>query len=435
LYVKAGDNTNAGNGNSWAEAMTDLQAAITAAQTIPNGCDPIKIFVAAGTYTPSSTGDRSKSFVLQNNMRLQGGFAGTETNWADADPTQNKTILSGDLEGNDGTNFANHTENSYNVVRGHSLDASSILAGFTIRGAMNDQAATKGGGMYLAQSSMQISRVIFEENKVESATLYNGGAGLHIVGGSPAIDNTVFHNNVVVTGAGYNGGGGLYVSNSTATFRAMEFTDNEVKASMAGSTYRGGGAVYLYCGGGMVAPCTPTFINAQFLFNRAGDHDHKYSGGGAIYSVKSAFRLVNADFYENEAPGKSKGGAIYQAFDGSGAPQIVNATFMDNVSMGAGDGIYTFSTGEDLTITNSIFLGNEIEGQTGKITYSCMRPGTLGGSTNHTCDFIELDEGLYPPFNSVAHNGGDDSANDEPFDVEGNTRKVGTIDMGAYERQ
>ena len=66
IYVDAAAlGTN--NGTSWINAFTSLQAAINVAVA---GND---VWVAAGRYTPSSTGDRNASFVLKSGVNLTAG--------------------------------------------------------------------------------------------------------------------------------------------------------------------------------------------------------------------------------------------------------------------------------------------------------------------------------------------------------------------------
>ena len=75
----------------WATAYTDLQAALAAAASGD------EIWVAAGTYTPTATADRTISFAMKNGVAIYGGFDGTETTRGERDPSVNVTILSGDI--------------------------------------------------------------------------------------------------------------------------------------------------------------------------------------------------------------------------------------------------------------------------------------------------------------------------------------------------
>ncbi|RMH10848.1 MAG: hypothetical protein D6698_17240, partial [Gammaproteobacteria bacterium] len=68
LYVNAAA-TGVNNGTSWTDAYTDLQDALNST------CTGItEIWVAAGTYKPTSGTDRSVSFVMKNNLAIYGGF-------------------------------------------------------------------------------------------------------------------------------------------------------------------------------------------------------------------------------------------------------------------------------------------------------------------------------------------------------------------------
>ncbi len=89
IYV---DDTATGynNGTSWANAYTDLQAAIARAK---KGCGT-QIWIAKGTYNPG--GDVTASFTIPAGVSVYGGFAGTETEHNQRDIKANPTILSGD---------------------------------------------------------------------------------------------------------------------------------------------------------------------------------------------------------------------------------------------------------------------------------------------------------------------------------------------------
>ena len=91
IYVSAtavGEN----NGSSWANAYTDLQAALIRS----NPGD--SLFVAAGTYKPTTGTSRAATFNIPAGVLVYGGFAGNEANLAARDLSAgNETILSGDL--------------------------------------------------------------------------------------------------------------------------------------------------------------------------------------------------------------------------------------------------------------------------------------------------------------------------------------------------
>jgi hypothetical protein len=60
-------------GTSWANAFTDLQSALL-------GIQPgFEIWVAEGTYKPTTGTSRSAKFSIPANVDLYGGFEGVET--------------------------------------------------------------------------------------------------------------------------------------------------------------------------------------------------------------------------------------------------------------------------------------------------------------------------------------------------------------------
>jgi len=79
----------------WGDACPDLQTALGLA----SGGD--QIWVATGTYTPTSGTDRTATFQLITGVAIYGGFNGTETSLGSRAGLFDQTILTGDLEGND----------------------------------------------------------------------------------------------------------------------------------------------------------------------------------------------------------------------------------------------------------------------------------------------------------------------------------------------
>src|SRR5215207_9026089 len=145
-YVKW-NATGANDGTSWADGYTNLQSALSAASSGD------EIWVAAGTYKPTSTTDRAISFTLKNGIAIYGGFDGSEILLSERDPEANLTVLSGDLNGED-VGFTNNSENSYHVVIGSGSDNTAVLDGFTITGGNANNYnimlyESYGGGLFI----------------------------------------------------------------------------------------------------------------------------------------------------------------------------------------------------------------------------------------------------------------------------------------------
>ena len=124
IYVNAAA-AGSNNGSSWANAYTSLQTALGAA----NASD--EIWVAAATYKPTSTTDRTISFAMKNAVGVYGGFVGTETLRSQRNPALHVTTLSGDI----GTGGSSN-DNTYHVVTADAtVTGSGVLDGFTISAA------------------------------------------------------------------------------------------------------------------------------------------------------------------------------------------------------------------------------------------------------------------------------------------------------------
>ena len=141
------DAPKGGDGTSWNTAYQDLSLALD--QTID---DPSieQIWVAAGTYKPDQADNRTATFRIISFVKVYGGFVGNEDNLEDRDPVKNVTILTGDLNGDDGPDFENYDDNSYHIVTTTNANINSVLDGFTITaGNANGECCIddRGGGM------------------------------------------------------------------------------------------------------------------------------------------------------------------------------------------------------------------------------------------------------------------------------------------------
>jgi hypothetical protein len=168
------------NGIDWDNALGNLTSALT------NAASGDEIWVAAGTYKPSSS-SRANTFTLKNGVTLYGGFAGNESS-ADQRSMSNQTTLSGDIGPTLSPTAGWQNDNCYHVVTGVS---GGTIDGFIIRdgyanGAAYDQSG--GGGVLCYGNSPTIRNCVFTGN---NAT-YAGGAIFIASNAAPTIENCVF---------------------------------------------------------------------------------------------------------------------------------------------------------------------------------------------------------------------------------------------------
>lgn len=236
--------------NSWVSACS-LQYALSIAK--PGD----EIWVAGGTYRPSTTGDKEMSFALEDGVAVYGGFAGSESRREDRRWAVYISTLSGDLLGNDaGTaRWDNPTfsDNSYHVVTAEGAGRSTVLDGFTIRGGN-----AEGG--------------FFGDEPLS-------GGGVSLVSGSPVLSNLIIAGNTVNTGAN---GGGLYADrNSNPDLTNILFSGNT-----AGQQ---GGAIYNSMG-------QLVLTNVTLAGNEA------VNSGGAIFTFMGSVLVRNSIIWGNDSP-------------------------------------------------------------------------------------------------------------------------------------
>jgi hypothetical protein len=421
--------SSGGDGKSWSTAFGDLQSALTSAQLRPGD----QIWVAQGTYTPAASGgSRSSYFYLATGVALYGGFHGTEAKLGDRDNPvdQTLTVLSGDLNGDDGLDTSGkptkRTENTYHVVVGAS---NATLDGFTITGGNANSSTTgeqqNGGGMYNQScDGLKLSNVTLAWNIATSS-----GGGLYNAPSSyttQKLTNVLFARN----SASVNGGG-LCNSNGNATLRTVTFAQNTaiagggmysagnprltgvIFANNVGGSSGGGG---LYNNGG--SPALTNVIFSDNAVSMADIYSHIY-GGGMLNNGGNP-TLVNVTFSSNtssntqgDATSNASGGGIS---NNSGSPTLTNVTFSNNAAIAAyasatasGGAIYNGGT---LKLSNSISWGNYVRSSVGEvsgsgITFSnsnvrgCENPADGGTAWNTSCGTDSggnIDTGSASPF-------------------------------------
>ncbi len=303
IYVD--DDAIGGNiGSNWLDAINSLQDALLLSYFYDK---PVEIRVAKGIYTPDQgigimSGDQEASFELINGVTIKGGYAGLSDRPADArDTVFYETILSGDLEQNDGQNPENTSDNSYNVVTCSETDQTAVLDGVTI------------------SSGCCVSGR-------ERSEQFSGGGGMYNESGSPMIINCTFRGSVA------RAGGGMYNSYSKPYLLNCTF-----KANIADDA---GGAIYNYYG-------EPVLTNCTFDENSA-------SSGGGIYSYRGATKLADCRFIGNSS-GRS-GGAVYNY---GSILTFLSCTFKENSAVGDGGAIFNNSDfSSQANLTNCIFSRN-----------------------------------------------------------------------------
>ena len=329
IYVKEdASNVNPG-GASWADAYPYLQDALAVA----NVGD--EIWVATGTYKPSKTNNPAESFTLPNGVALYGGFAGTETIREERNWQNNKTILSGDLLGNDipenvTPEESTREDNSYHVVITQNATNDTILDGFTITGGNTDTQENSpntndGGGMFNINSSPLISHVTFIHN-VTRLNDDNYGGGLYNRNSNPTLYQVSFENNQAVDG------GGIYNVQSHPTLDYVTFTNNYAEDD----------------GGGMssIENSSPILNHVDFISNTAN------SGGGGMHNDDSIPQLTNVSFMSNTA--NEDGGGMH---NNDSDAVISNVILFNNSADEAGGGIYNTSEA-NTEISRTIIISN-----------------------------------------------------------------------------
>jgi parallel beta-helix repeat protein len=279
IYVDADAPGPFHTGSTWTYAYKHIQDALIEANF---SVKPVEIHVAQGIYCPDETstypvgtGDRYATFQLINGVILKGGYAGNGQPDPDMrDFTIYETILSGDLNGDDGPNFTSNGENSYNVVTGSETDATAILDGFTITAgnANGYDVYCMGGGMFNIFSNPTVTNCTFSGNWATGS-----GGGMENVVSNPTLTNCIFSDN----STSWAGGG-------------IDNVDIDNNPTLANCTFSGNSAEV---GGGICNyDCSPILTNCTFSGNWATG-----SGGGMINWDHSNPTVTNCTFSGNSA--------------------------------------------------------------------------------------------------------------------------------------
>jgi hypothetical protein len=371
-----------GDGRTWATASGDLQAMINS--VCNTATDAGEVWVAAGTYKPTTTTNRLISFSMRNRVGIYGGFAGTETDLSERRITYPPTsVLSGDI----GT-VGNIADNSLHVIhnpRSLTFTESAILDGFAITG---------GNATAYTAPPVEFSLVV--------------GGGLFHEALSAGTPNT-----------------------TRPLIRNCRFIANQ--AHLGGAV--GIDAVF----GNISSPSAPTFYNCAFEQNAAVGTLFSFGNGGAVANFSRGLntqarpRFTNCSFLGNTAT--VGGRAVYN--EGAFAPSTAIAlTTLENCALWGHGGTTTFrSVTYAATSTASM-----------DVNTSLLEGGTTGyvpdptSFTTATSPFVSTSSIQLTPC-SPAINRGENGYMIAPTptdtDITGNPRlspaTSGTVDIGACE--
>ncbi|MFZ9916169.1 MAG: choice-of-anchor Q domain-containing protein, partial [Phycisphaerales bacterium] len=305
-----------------------------------------EIWVADGTYKPTTSTSRTIAFTMKSGVAVYGGFAGGEKSLAQRDPEANLCTLTGDLLGND-SGTLNLTDNSYHVVVGSGAASTAILDGFTVRGGNANGASAssldRGGGILIINSG---SPTIRNCNFIGNRCTFGGGAGYIFTAGATFV-NCRFEQNV---GGSY--GGAFDMNNVVGTFERCTFLGNSAARAGACESYGGSQTKYTNC-----------------IFS--GNSATGSNGGGALWiGVSSAVTARNSTFVANSAT--SLAGCIINT---GGSSTVANCILWANTGPGG--------TTAANQLTNS--------GGTTSVSYSIVQGG-FAGTANLASDPLFVDQ-------------------------------------------
>ncbi|WP_248476345.1 choice-of-anchor Q domain-containing protein [Spirosoma liriopis] len=418
VYVTEG---GAGNlsGSSWANALpsSQLQSRLS---SLGAGS---QVWVAAGTYKPTTTTNRAISFSMRNGVAIYGGFIGTESSPDQRPPISpskpSSTTLSGDIGT---TGLVN--DNTYHIISNTRLDSTAILDGFVIALGNQEGSTTllygagmlnsgEGAGNYCSPT---IRNCFFTKNRAENGgAVYNNG---DVSGSSsPQFINCIFEQNTASNGDGGAVKSSGYNGSCAPVFINCQFNRNT-------SEYNGGAVCFL---SSYVGNNKPSFVNCLFNQNTA----YFYAGAlyfGIAYNGVSTPIMLNCTFTKNRIT-QTASAIYFNDYQNSVKAKLVNCIAWGNTGQYASElALYSYRNYQDVTYS-------DIQGNTSGI-------GVYPGTGNIIADPLFVDPAtndfqLKPT--SPCINTGDPSSSTAmvgSLDLSGSKRlQAGRIDMGAYEYQ
>lgn len=335
LYVDSSVTGGNADGSSWQDAFSTLNQAITAASS---DATVAEIWMAEGTYYPTSGTDRDLAFDALDGVDIYGGFAGTESSINERNLEESITIISGDIGQ---VNQAN--DNSKNLF--HLRNISTIIFdGIYFENALNDAPAPFGtGGAFCILNSgeslvstIQFKNCIFQNNRSFQ------GAAIYLLAADNCETTVSFESCTFKSNDAAGTGGVLHQAKMSGADLQTAFYHCLFEKNNSNT----GGAIYLDGDNGAQ---TEALEYNLALYNCILDQNTSNSGG-AIYAIddgsSTTIRSQNSTFYENT------GNTIFLSDNAT-------AEIKNSILWGSGVqlGFPFISTGDSYDVDNSIVAG------------------------------------------------------------------------------
>jgi predicted outer membrane repeat protein len=334
IYVDK-DASGQNNGTSWTDAYNELSDAIA------NSFDDDHIWIAEGNYFPQqdSTGnsspasERDKTFYIDKNLKIYGGFNGTEISLEERNLNDYRVVLNGDIDQNDDFILNEYPEqenpivpdslgdNSHHVVIVENVD-SLWIDGIRISSGLSPQSLNEGGGgMFVKQNdNINVGRVL--------------------------LDRVNFESNYS------QGGGGAICVNTDKSNMELVLTHCE----FSGNTSTDGGAIFINSNNG-------SFVQVQIDTSQLSSNTAEFSGGAiSLLTDSTSYNNLSVNFTDfNSNNAIINGGAIHIAsIDGQNNVNISKSTLSNNTAEYGG--VITLSAdveaSNNLVISDCDFSGN-----------------------------------------------------------------------------
>lgn len=409
--------------------FTTINAALLAAQ------DNDSIVVRPGTYFENLIWPKSAAYGIKlisqgnaSNTIIDGNQKGEvlvieDDSWPfDTSRIDSNTIISG-------FTFRNGLGSGISIQY-----CSPSLSNLVVENNVNNKDFANGGGIYVRNSTSQISHCTIRNNKTVTPD-WSYGAGIYISSSSVKINDCKIIGNKSISTDGWAFGGGIYIAfeeNELSTIKNCEISSNSVESPK----WNYGGGLYISNYNDENEKINAFVENCIINDNKTGNGTWSY--GSAVY-IDANVQLTNCVVTGNscaQATRKATTIDITRSFT-SRFVDVINCSIVNN------NGPIDFEENSFGSIINSIVWNTSYNNSTNqifsdvdspvKVEFSIVKDGHTGrGNISTKPDFVD-EKLLIPSTAFIGINKGTNSVK-LPFDITGLARPFGGLtDIGAYE--